>query len=40
MNPKVIVVGSINMDVVAQVDALPVEGEALLTHKVSEVPGE
>lgn len=39
MNPKVLVVGSINMDLVISVDQLPKEGETLLAQAISEVPG-
>lgn len=39
MHSKVVVVGSLNMDLVVQVDKLPREGETLLAHGASEVPG-
>jgi ribokinase len=37
--PKLTVVGSINLDLVAQLDALPQAGETLTAHEFSYVPG-
>jgi len=39
MNPRVLVFGSINMDLVAKVSRLPVPGETLLGHNFTTVPG-
>lgn len=39
MNPRVLVFGSINMDLVAKVPRLPVPGETLLGHSFTTVPG-
>lgn len=39
MNTRVLVFGSINMDLVAKVPRLPVPGETLLGHNFSTVPG-
>jgi len=39
MNPRVLVFGSINMDLVAKVPHLPIPGETLLGHSFATVPG-
>jgi ribokinase len=37
--PRIVVVGSLNMDIVVNVEELPNEGETLLGTKMSEIPG-
>ncbi|PIG92107.1 ribokinase [Gloeocapsopsis sp. IPPAS B-1203] len=39
MNPRVLVFGSINMDLVTKVPHLPIPGETLLGHSFATVPG-
>ena len=36
---KILVIGSLNMDMVAEVDHTPVAGETILTNKMELVPG-
>lgn len=39
MNKKIVVVGSLNMDVVVRVDSLPRLGETIIGHSLSYIPG-
>lgn len=39
MNPKIVVIGSLNMDMVVQTPRLPVIGETILGQSVQFVPG-
>ena len=38
-SPKIVVLGSINMDLVARCDALPQRGQTLTAKSFTEIPG-
>lgn len=40
MKPAIVVVGSLNMDIVINVDHMPKEGQTLIGTGLTEIPGE